>query len=101
MDSGSLNSSPCDFPQSYSPSINNSNPLNQNLAEQYPLSVNQHAPISSPSTRYYKFAIGIRVFSVNVPDGYLILLLDKEDTLRDFTYAVIVDQQLQNKIDDL
>jgi hypothetical protein len=27
--------------------------------------------------------------------------LDKEDTLRDFTYAVIVDQQLQNKIDDL
>jgi hypothetical protein len=63
--------------------------------------MNQHAPVSSPSNHYYEFAIGIRVFPVDVPSGYLILLSDREDTLRDFTYAVVVDQQLQSKIDDL
>src|SRR5271155_1889093 len=97
----SPNSLQHDSPQPCNPSINNSDPLVQNPAEQCPLSVNQHAPISSPSTRHYEFAIGIRVFLVNVPSGYLIFLLDRKDTLRDFTYAVVVDQQLQNKIDDL
>jgi hypothetical protein len=98
MDSGSLNPLQPDSPQPCSPSINNSDPLVQNPVEQCPPLVNQHAPISSPSTRYYEFAIGIRVFPVDVPSGYLILFLDKEYTLRDFTYAVIVDQQLQTKL---
>jgi hypothetical protein len=79
----------------------NSDPLVQNLAEQCPLSVNQHAPVSFPSTRHYEFTIGIRVFPADVPSGHLILFLDRDDTLRDFTYVAVVDQQLQNKIDDL
>ena len=101
MDSCSLNPLQPDSPQPCSLSINNSDPLVQNPVEECPPLVNPHAPISSSSTRYYEFAIGIRVFPVDVPSGYLILFLDKEYTLRDFTYAVIVDQQLQNKIDDL
>src|SRR5271170_5047961 len=99
MDSGSPNPLQHDSPQPCSPSINNSDPLVQNPVEQCPSSVNQHAP-TSPLTRHYEFAIGIRVFPVDVPSGYLILVLDREDTLRDFTYAVVVDQQLQSKIDD-
>jgi hypothetical protein len=101
MDSGSPNPLQHDSPQPCSPSTNNSDPLVQNPVELCPPSVNQHALISSPSTRHYEIAIGIQVFPVDVPSGYLILVLDREDTLRDFTYAVVVDQQLQNKIDDL
>jgi hypothetical protein len=75
-------------------------PLVQNRLEQCPPSVNQHAPISSLSTRH-EFAIGVRVYQVDAPSGCLIRFLDREHTFRDFTYAVVVDQQLQNKFDDL
>jgi hypothetical protein len=80
-----------------------SNPSISDLVVRSPTPKAQHSAIQDPTSSllYASFRIGIYIHHFHVPKGCLLCVFSARERERDSTYVGVVDQQLQNRIDNL